>query len=255
MNGKILSELQYSEIEVLSQSWALGSAYSYKMRKRPFWGICYIKSGTIAYGTEDKNIVAESGDIVILNKNSRYRAEFEGHDTKDILINFQCSGNLTDSDEDITIIRNCRSMENDFNEIFAHSTFTERSCVVKSIFYRIIDGITEQNRGNVLSAKIKSVIDADSAFEMNESDIAAACAVSLSTLQRTFKAAYGKTAAQYKNDVRMTAAKRLLMSGLYSVDEVAARLNFCDCAYFSRSFKKYSGMSPKQFIKQSYSII
>ena len=39
MNNNIAANAEYSEIEVLNQSWAGGTAYSYKIKKRPFFGI------------------------------------------------------------------------------------------------------------------------------------------------------------------------------------------------------------------------
>ena len=90
--------------------------------------------------------------------------------------------------------------------------------------------------------------------QLPKAEIAKSCSVSVSTLQRAFKDAYGKTVTEYKNDIRIARAKRLLLSGMYSVEETAAMLNFCDSAYFSRYFKKYTGVSPKKFVKQAYTM-
>lgn len=253
MNGIIAANADCSEIEVLNQSWAGGTAYSYKMKKRPFWGICFIKEGSISYKTKNSETVAESGDIVILKKGSLYSAEFGGHRTKDILINFQCDiPREADRISDITLIRDRKDLKDDFLEILNYSTFMERGYMVKSVFYRILDGMAQSGIETALSAKIKRIINSEPSA--SEADIAKSCSVSVSTLQRTFKYAYGKTVSEYKNDIRMAKAKKLLLLGMYSVEETAIMLNFCDSAYFSRCFKKHTGLSPKKFIKQAYII-
>ena len=253
MYNTIIANAEYSEIEVLNQLWAGGTAYSYKMKKRPFWGICFIKEGSILYKTKNSETVAESGDIVMLKKGSLYSAEFGGHRTKDILINFQCDIPLeADRIRDITLIKGRKNLKDDFLEISDYALFKERGYMVKSVFYHILDSLTQSGIETTLSAKIKQIINSDPSA--SEADIAKACSISVSTLQRTFKYAYGKPVSKYKNDIRMAKAKRLLLSGMYSVEETAEILNFCDSAYFSHCFKKYTGLSPKKFVKQAHII-
>lgn len=249
----IATNAECSEIEVLNQSWVGGTAYSYKMKKRPCWGLCFIIDGSIVYKTKNSKTVAESGDIVILKKGSLYSAEFIKHRTNDILINFHCNiSSNADWINDITLIKGRKSLKNDFLEISDYSVFKERGYMVKSVFYRILDSLTQVGIETTLSAKIKQIINSDPSA--SEADIAKACSVSVSTLQRTFKYSYGKTVSKYKNDIRMAKAKRLLLSGMYSVEETAEILNFCDSAYFSRCFKKHMGLSPKKFVRQSHII-
>ena len=249
----IATNAECSEIEVLNQSWVGGTAYSYKMKKRPCWGLCFITDGSIVYKTKNSKIIAESGDIVLLKKYSLYSAEFMKHRTNDILINFHCNiSSNADWINDITLIKGRKSLKNDFLEISDYSVFKERGYMVKSVFYRILDSLTQVGIETTLSAKIKQIINSDPSA--SEADIAKACSVSVSTLQRTFKYSYGKTVSKYKNDIRMAKAKRLLLSGMYSVEETAEILNFCDSAYFSRCFKKYMGLSPKKFVKHAHII-
>lgn len=66
-------------------------------------------------------------------------------------------------------------------------------------------------------------------------------------LSRKSKQAFGKTPTQLIQDRVIIAAKRLLHLTDKSIKEIARELNFQDELYFSRYFKKATGLSPKHF--------
>ena len=111
----IAANAECSEIEVLNQSWVGGTAYSYKMEKRPCWGLCFITDGSIVYKTKNSKTVAESGDIVILKKCSLYSEKKKKNRTNDILINFHCN-TFSNAERigDITLIKDRKNLKNDF---------------------------------------------------------------------------------------------------------------------------------------------
>ena len=55
---------------------------------------------------------------------------------------------------------------------------------------------------------------------------------------------------EYLANIRIEAAKDLLLSSDYSMQEVAERCGFADQSYFSNVFKKKTGLSPRKY-KQS----
>lgn len=65
-------------------------------------------------------------------------------------------------------------------------------------------------------------------------------------LNRQFKKWTGQTIFQYLNTIRIERARGLLLTGYYSMEEVAAQTGFRDVYYFSKVFKKYTGMTPGQ---------
>lgn len=71
-----------------------------------------------------------------------------------------------------------------------------------------------------------------------------------SYLRRVFKVTTGMTIMQKLEDIRISQAKYLLMSGKYQSQEIAEMVGFSDPFYFSRRFKQTCGMSPTEYRNQ-----
>ncbi|KFF20711.1 helix-turn-helix domain-containing protein [Chryseobacterium sp. JM1] len=73
--------------------------------------------------------------------------------------------------------------------------------------------------------------------------------VSPNHLNKTVKNTTGKTASEIINESLLMEAKALLSLPHLSVSEIAFALGVDDVSYFSRFFKKHSGMSPSDYRK------
>ena len=62
-----------------------------------------------------------------------------------------------------------------------------------------------------------------------------------------FKQSTGSSFKEYLNMVRIEESKRLLSNTDYSIIDVAVAVGFEDQSYFSKVFKKYTGLTPKQY--------
>ena len=77
---------------------------------------------------------------------------------------------------------------------------------------------------------------------------AQAIGISASTLKRKLKEE-GESYQAICDQVRYRRARRMLDLGGYSISSIAYRLGFTSVAAFSRSFKRWSGMSPSEYLK------
>lgn len=71
--------------------------------------------------------------------------------------------------------------------------------------------------------------------------------VNVSYIRRTFKNTMNMTVNNYIIQLRMEIAKELIEKGIYRYSDIASMVGYKDAGYFSRSFKKYIGMSPKEY--------
>lgn len=69
--------------------------------------------------------------------------------------------------------------------------------------------------------------------------------ISSSHLRRLFKQATGMAPHQYLINLRVNRAKELLLTGSFSVNEVAAEVGFADQSHLHRHFKRIFGITPK----------
>ena len=62
-----------------------------------------------------------------------------------------------------------------------------------------------------------------------------------------FKRSTGSSFKEYLNMVRIEESKRLLASTELSILDVSLAAGFQDQSYFSKVFRKYTGLTPKQY--------
>lgn len=80
--------------------------------------------------------------------------------------------------------------------------------------------------------------------------LAKLCSVSHSYLSGLFHKETKMTVTDYINTTRIRQSMILLNTTLLSIHDIAAQCGFTDTNYYSRIFKKYHGVSPKEYRAQ-----
>ena len=71
--------------------------------------------------------------------------------------------------------------------------------------------------------------------------------ISKQWLIRKFKAEIGATPIEYLTDIRMSRAQELLKQTELPIGEIAIKCGYDNIYYFSKSFRKNAGLSPKEY--------
>lgn len=66
-------------------------------------------------------------------------------------------------------------------------------------------------------------------------------------LSKMFPKTMGASFVEYLTSLRVECAKTMLMTGTYSITDVAFSVGYQDSGYFSKVFKKMTGLSPREF--------
>ena len=85
---------------------------------------------------------------------------------------------------------------------------------------------------------------------LSVNDLAKHLNVSRFTLIRKFKKVNNSTPNFYIQKIRLEKAKELIKNKVASVTEIAFKVGFSSTTYFSYSFKKEFGVSPKEYFNQ-----
>lgn len=107
----------------------------------------------------------------------------------------------------------------------------------------------EDDDGSLL-AQMRRIIGSDLSQDFpTVLEMAAQLNMSVRTLRRRLKD-YGTTYQQFKDDLRRSAAARLLRRPELKINAISALLGFDEPSAFHRSFKKWTGLTPGEYRQQ-----
>lgn len=221
----------------------------------------YVQEGSGKIETENRTYTIRAGDTYIIKRDYEclYYSDRQSP-LKKLWIN--CAGTLIDS-----LVSFNRF--DDFSEgVISAPVNTETSFQVihglcrrakelgsyelyRQMIHQVVD-ITASlyySRGNVahsddvLSARIKRLIDASPFYRVRIEDIAAAEHYSERHINRVFGERYGCTPKQYIITKKIETAKDMLAGKNKSIKEISELLGFCDEHHFMNTFKRVTGHS------------
>ena len=103
-------------------------------------------------------------------------------------------------------------------------------------FYPIVETATEYIKANL-------------AEEVFIPEIAAKVNTSVSYLSYLFKSVTGISITEYRNEMRLTAAKQMLISTGKSIKDISSACGFNSPSYFAEVFTRSERVSPSEFRK------
>ena len=97
--------------------------------------------------------------------------------------------------------------------------------------------------------RAKEYIDSHLAEDFSVSELAEGLGISRYYLAHLFKDVTGTGITEYRNEMRLTRAKHLLVNTAKSIGDIAQELGFCTAAYFAEVFARSEKVSPGEFRK------
>jgi AraC-like DNA-binding protein len=95
--------------------------------------------------------------------------------------------------------------------------------------------------------KIISLLNSNYNKDIRLADILQKTGMSKNTFLRNFKRATGSTPIDYLIHIRVLKASSLLQETDMSISEIGYKVGFADSNYFSRVFRKVTGLTPREF--------
>ena len=108
-----------------------------------------------------------------------------------------------------------------------------------------------KNREIQLISETVAFLEHNLAEPLTVAQLAEKAKCSTNRLREIFHSAYGVAPLEYVRRTRINRAIRLLQAGEKNITDIAFDCGFCDSNYFTRTFRKYAGITPSDFRKKS----
>lgn len=109
-------------------------------------------------------------------------------------------------------------------------------------------------RGGLTRPALNRVLDFIAANQQSEirlEDLAAVAGLSTFHFARAFRQSTGQTPHRYVLQRRLDHAKQLLRQPGWSMEAIASQAGFADASHFAKVFRRYEGLSPGEWQRQS----
>lgn len=257
--------LDVSEIHLVHE-FVLDRAHQCEyLNGRGMYGIVHCISGTTEFCFDSgETLTMEKGDTLLLSPNSRY-STYTQMEFQHYTVNFKTHENTLCPDflnAPFRLLKGTAADQfvvrlNKLNKIWSSKGLgyemlsMSQLYALLSLFYveYKCQGLPMESAIRLRPAKEKIELCFNQPISLEI--LAKYCNMSVTNFRREWKKTYNSTPLQYRDEIRLSHSRDLLVSGIYSVSEVAERCGFENTGYFIRFFKKHTGITPAQFKKQS----
>lgn len=265
------------------ESLNITEAFSYPEETHDFHEFAYIESGAIWCHLENKKTLLSQGDFLLIQPNvGHFYSAAEKNQASIFIICFRCKADiLSIFSEKITLPTELKHLMADivqesknafsfpFNRklklqetpLYGSQQLVESN--VEKLLICLVRNETKQNehiklvmnsveKEQSLINDILVLLEAHLYSRITLDEISRQTYYSKTFLNRIFNKNMGTTIMQYYNEWKLKEAKRLLRKN-HAPSEVAAQLGFESATYFTKAFKKYTGMTPSAYKKRALS--
>lgn len=111
---------------------------------------------------------------------------------------------------------------------------------------------TRSSSGQPIVKAVQKYVDDNFAYELTLASLAGMFHLNETYLSGLFKQHAGVTFSEYVTSLRMNKAGELLAQSELKLTDIAMLVGISSSSYFSTSFKKYYGMSPKEYRERQH---
>lgn len=259
-------------------SYELSPSFSTEGERHNFWELVYVDRGRIYCRADWETRLLKQGEMIIHRPNEFHSVACDGTESASVfIITFDCTSTFMKllNKESYRIsgerAQLMRKLIAECNRTFSVSEYPLRLLENAPVGGAQLTGryleellillIREEGRGVEGGAVLDGGISVDTTLAQEICDYLKAHVCEKVTLdgisQRfhfgksrlcdIFKRAEGDTIVGYHTKLKIAEAKRMLFEKRLTVSEIAAQLGFESPEYFSRTFRKHTGTSPRAF--------
>lgn len=243
-------EFSLSDIRVIFQN----PQYRFLNQKNRICnGFLYVLEGSCRYDFEGGSFSLSAGGVTYLPFGSRhtltvtsesiifYRVDFTVRIGEDVVLFSDRPVKITDN-APTECAEAITSLEKDYGIDGDSVARVQRLCTV---FSSLQKSTVSQSAKRLMPAV--RYLQENIALGVGCAELAELCFLSTSRFYELFQAEFGITPLEYRDRMIIRRATAMLAAGDISVREVALAVGFENAAYFSRFFKKHTGLPPSEY--------
>ena len=231
-------------------------------RPRASHGLVLHLDGNRQYFFSDgREITVSPQEVIYLPKGSNYHVKFD-NDNNCYFINFQLAEPINGEPMKLRV--------QDFQKLLpAFKEARQAWCSKKPGYmmkckeklYHILYQLqkeyhrssTDTEKHLQLAPATQYILEHYASRPLRVDELAAMCGITPEYFRTLFHKLYGTSPIKYINQLRIERAKELILSDSYTIANVAELSGFPDISYFSKIFKRATGVSPSEYGEQTLS--
>lgn len=277
------SVINVSKIVILHY-YEFGKDFKFAGEKHDFWELVYVDKGRVAVTSDAEEIALGQGELIFHCPNEFHSIRALDSSPNFFVISFVCdspamqyfekyhtsldntlkpfiSSIVKESERTYEIFKNDPSLKKLVKKESAPlggeqliKTYLEQLLIflTRRITKKGEIGVfpTKETMENHLVTAIKELLEKKAEESLRVSDICLALGYSKSYLSKIFREQTGETIAHHALSVKIDRARQMIRETEMNFSQISDALSFDNPQYFSRVFKRMTGMTPTEF-KQS----
>lgn len=255
---------QFSLLELHIAPWSKPANHQYVTPRKPVERFVYVIRGRGIFFLENKELCAGEKEMVYLPGETAYRSHWP-EDSEfmviDLLLHNEQGQPIRFGDTpEILFCDTHGTYRGLLEELAAKSDASGPFDWLEqlSLSFKLLCEMARDTNRSELDAQNRKIKPALTYLQSNFTEdfpveqLAQLCCLSPGRFRRVFSDCLGMTPVEYRNKLRVQKAVTLLKTGAYTVTEVAEQVGISDMKYFSKLFKRYTGVSPSAVKKHEF---
>ncbi len=254
MNSTELSNMVITKIFSANNFFgAEGTSYC---KSRRNWSIILKYEGKTVYESGGKKLISDMDNIMLLPKGSNYKWKCKkegGFFVVEFESELECENVIS------LPLKNPETFLKPFSELV--NAWTVKGPFYKletvKMLYEIMVKLLSFNRVYTPTAKqerlqpVLEYISKNYSKDISNDELAELLSISTVYFRKLFTETMNMSPVRYLHRYRIKKAKEMLKGDYISISDIAETLGYSSIYYFSKVFKRYTGMSPAQYAKKS----